>query len=130
MCFDERNTDSRGRVEALRAMRPRTRARRRAKRDFTCVVMVLVPLLLLAFLAADSLGLVFDALALIGLRLAIAADDGGRLADALAVRADDGDRGRLTARVLDAIGERVVALRAVADLPVGLIALLAPAYHG
>src|SRR5260221_3640910 len=97
-------------------MRPRTRARRRAKRDFTCVVMVLVPLLLLAFLAADSLGLVFDALALIGLRLAVAADDGGRLADALAVGAGGGDRSRRLASELDVVRDREVDLVAVGKL--------------
>src|SRR5260370_30706940 len=99
-------------------MRPRTRARRRAKRDFTCIVMVLVPLLLLAFLAADSLGLVFDALALIRLRLAIAADDGGHLADTLAVGAGDADGGRLLAGDLDVVGDRGMHLLAVAQLQI------------
>src|SRR5450432_1824652 len=123
MCLDERKTDSRGRVEALRAIRPRTRERRRSKRDFTCVVIALVPLLLLAFLAANSLGLVLDALALVRFRLAIAAYHGGPLSAPLAVGARDADRGRLLAGDLDLVGDREADLVAVAELQIEDLAL-------
>src|SRR5205814_47480 len=123
MCFDERKTESRGRGEALRAIRPRTRERRRSKRDFTCVVIALEPLLLLAFLAANGLGVVLDALALIGFRLAIAANDGRDLSDALAIGAGNADRGRLLAGDLDVVGDREVDLMTVAELQIEALAL-------
>src|SRR5690242_946618 len=58
-------------------------------------------LLLLAFLAADRLVIVFDALALIGLGTAERADHRRDLTDALLVGAADRDRGRLLARDFD-----------------------------
>ena len=62
-------------------------------------------LLLLAFFAEDILAAILDALALVGLRLAPAADFGGDLADLLPVDAADLDRGgvrRLRPRCLPA----------------------------
>src|SRR3546814_10265114 len=50
-------------------------------------------LLLLAFLAENVLAAVFDALALVGLRLAPTPDLGGQLADLLAIDARNLDRG-------------------------------------
>src|SRR5215469_13225991 len=81
------------------------------------------PLLLLAFLAADRLGLVLDALALVGLGLAEAADHRGDLADALPVGAGDGDRGRLLAGDLDVLGDRELNLVAVSQLQIEALAL-------
>jgi hypothetical protein len=52
-------------------------------------------LLLLAFFAEDILAAILDALALVGLRLAPAADLGGDLADLLPVDAADLDRVRV-----------------------------------
>src|SRR5258708_7295475 len=91
MCRDERNTESRGRLVAVRAMRWRTRAWRRPNRVFD-LLLILPPLLLLAFLAPDLFRRVFDALAFVRLRLAIAANHRRHLADPLAVRAGDRDR--------------------------------------
>src|SRR6185312_6249818 len=122
MWQEERKIERRGRAFWARAMRPRTRARRRSKRAFVLFAMA-APLLLLAFLAADGLGVVLDALALVGLRLAVAADDGGDLADALAVGAADRDRGRLLADDLDVVRDRELHLVAVAELQVERLAL-------
>src|SRR5918998_6910446 len=67
----------------------RTRWRRRSKRESLAI------LLLLAFFAEDILAAILDALALIGLGLAPAADLGRELADALAGVAPDLDPGRI-----------------------------------
>src|SRR3546814_16330113 len=64
MCLEERNTDNRGRAFRIFASFERSRIWRRS---CNCVVFSMpVPLLLLAFLQQDGLGLVFDSLALAG----------------------------------------------------------------
>src|SRR5690242_10886028 len=82
--FDERNTEMRRRSLLRLAMRARTRRPRRLNRSLALLVIAL-PLLLLAFLAADMLVAVLDALALIGLRLAEGADHCRGLPDPLPV---------------------------------------------
>src|SRR4051812_43636043 len=97
MCRPVRWTESRGRTpSALRRTLRRTRVLRRSNSDFVFSDISAL-LLLLAFLAADRLGVVLDPLALVGLGLAEAADLGGDLADALPVGPGDLDRGRLLA---------------------------------
>src|SRR5665213_2090846 len=122
MCCDERNTLSRGRSVAVVLMRWRTRAWRRAKSCFD--LLVIAPfLLLLAFLAPHRLLRVFDALALVGLRLAVGADDGGDLPDTLLVRAGDGDERRLLADDLHVFRDRKGHVVAVAQLQHQVLAL-------
>src|ERR1700722_5482814 len=122
MCFDERKTWSRGRAFAVVASVCRTRRRRRAKRS--SVLLVMAPsLLLLALLAADGLVDILDALALVGLGLAVAADHGGDLADALPVGAADRDRRRLLADDLHVVGDREIDVVAVAQLQHQVLAL-------
>src|SRR5262249_42183495 len=71
---------------------------RRSRRANRFVALVMTPiLLLLSFLAADALVLVFDALALVRLGLPEGADLGGHLADPLQIRPAYGDLSRLLA---------------------------------
>src|SRR5665213_573978 len=114
MCRDERNTERRSRPLAALPMRCRVRLTRRVNRilDFSDMA----GLLLLAFLAADGFGLVFDAFALIGLGLAIFTNLGGDLPDPLLVRAGDADRRRLLAYDLDVVRDWELDVVAVAEL--------------
>src|SRR5439155_17342081 len=73
-------------------------------------------LLLLAFLAEDLFAQIHDALALVWLRPAIAADLGCHLADALLVGTGDQDRGRLFAFDLDISWNWIVDVMAVSEL--------------
>src|SRR5216684_1414495 len=100
MCLPERNTLRRGRPAPAWCSAWRVRRWRRAKRALRSDMVM--PLLLLAFLAPDRLGRVLDALALVGLGRTQAADLGGQLADLLAVSAGDLDLGRLQRLDLDA----------------------------
>src|SRR5437899_11617510 len=120
MWSEERNTDKRGRPFAVIPMRRRTRCWRRPKSRLVlfCIALDSGPLLFLAFLAADRLGRVLDALALVGLGLAHGAQFRRHLAHALPVGARDQDRGRLLAGDLDVVGDREVDLVAEAELQV------------
>src|SRR5579885_2928674 len=120
MCFEERNTERRGRPLPASIRRWRTRPRRRANRAFDLLLMAL---LLLAFLAADRLVRVLDALALVGLGLAVAAQHGGDLAHALLVGASDADEGRPLAGDLHVGRDREIDLVAVAELQHEVLAL-------
>src|SRR6185312_5189713 len=122
MCFDERDTERRKRSLLRLAMRARTRRWRRLNRSFDLLVIAL-PLFLLAFLAADVLVAVLDALALIGLGLAEGADHRRRLPDPLPVGAGNGDRGRLLAGDLDVARDREDDVVAVAQLQHQVLAL-------
>src|SRR3569833_3453359 len=73
-------------------------------------------LLLLAFFAEDELTAVLDALALVGLRLAPAANLGGNLPDLLLVDAADLNRLRGGSLVIDAFGYGRVIVVALAEL--------------
>src|SRR5687767_2946010 len=112
-----RCTDRRGRSPARDLIAVRTRRRRRSKRESLAI------LLLLPFLAEDVLAAILDALALVGLGLAPAADLGGKLADGLLVDAADLDRGLVRGLHLEAFGDREVDIVAVAELQLQLIAL-------
>src|SRR5271166_4731712 len=101
----------------------RARGRAAARRVFVTCWPSLSPLLLLAFLAPHGLGRVLDALALVRLGLAVAADDRGNLADALAVGARDADRRRLLADDLDVVGNGELHLVAISELEVQHLAL-------
>src|SRR5260221_2716028 len=103
-------------------MRARTRRWRRLKRSLGLLVIAR-PLFLLAFLAADMLGGVFDALALVGLGLAEGADHRRRLPDPLPIGAGNEDRGRLLAGDLDVAGDREDDVVAVAQLQHQVLAL-------
>src|SRR5260370_40808651 len=92
-------------------MRGRTRGWRRLKRSLGLLVITR-PLFLLAFLAADMLGGVFDSLALVGLGLAEGAGHRPRLPDPLPIRAGNEDPGRLLAGDLDVCGDRADDVRA------------------
>src|SRR5215207_6134286 len=115
MCFDERNTDRRG--LPFPACRSLNRVRSRRRRHSASGLFA-IGLLLLAFLAADRLVAVLDALALVGLGRAVRADLGRDLTDPLAVGAGDRDRGRPLAGDLDVGRNRVVDVVAVAELQV------------
>src|SRR5215468_5819664 len=80
-------------------------------------------LLLLAFLAYDLLAQIHDALALVRLGLAEAADLRRHLAHALLVGAGDLDGGRLVALDLDVRGDREHDVVAVAELELQGLAL-------
>src|SRR4029079_7185041 len=80
-------------------------------------------LLLLAFFAEDVLAAVLDALALVRLRLAPAADLGRDLAHLLLVDAADLDRVLVGGLDLDAFGNREVHVMAVAELQAQILAL-------
>jgi hypothetical protein len=120
MCFDERNTERRGRLLPARRKLVRTRCRRRRKR---LLAFSDIGLLLLAFLPADGLGRIFDALALVGFGRSIGADLGGDLADALAVGAAQGDHGRSLAGDLDIARDRICDVMTLAELQIERITL-------
>src|ERR1700709_656058 len=121
MCFDERNTDSRGRPRAVRRSDSRTRFLRRS---FVILSLdMTAPLLLLAFLAEDKFIGILHALALVGLRRTVAADLGGDLADALDIVAVDDDLGRLRHRDRDAFRDRIDDVVAVAERQLEVLAL-------
>src|ERR1700731_229385 len=122
MCFDERNTESRSRPLLCLAMRARTRRWRRLNSSLGLLVIAR-SLLLLAFLAANLLAGVFDALALVRLRLAVGADHRRRLPDPLAIGAGDEDRGRLVAGDLDVTRNREDDVVAIAQLQHQVLAL-------
>src|SRR6187431_2132571 len=110
MYFALRKTDSRGR-SGLPLMRSRMRVwrlRRRASRDafFIGPSSRSPDLAGLAGLAEDVLARVANALALVGLRLALRADVCGDLADELLVGAEDAEPGRSLDAELDP-GRRV-----------------------
>src|SRR4249920_1732967 len=115
MCLPERKTLRRGRTPAAWRSAKRVRRWRRAKRALRSD-MVLSPLLLLAFLAADLLGRILDALALVGLGRTQAADLRRQLSDLLTIRAGDLDLGRLHGLDLDAGRDRHLDVVAVAEL--------------
>src|SRR4029450_4991916 len=80
-------------------------------------------LLLLAFFAEDILAAILDALALVGLRLAPAADLGGNLAALLLVDAADLDRGVVRRLDIDAFRHGEIHIVAVAKLQLEIAAL-------
>src|SRR6186713_2040226 len=112
-----RCTDRRGLPPARLLSAVRTRRRRRSNRDS------LAMLLLLPFLAEDVLAAVLDALALVGLGLAPAADLGGELADGLLVDTADQDRGLVGSLHLHAFRHVQIDVVAVAELQLELVAL-------
>src|SRR3954451_10317000 len=122
MCFDDRNTDSRGRPLAPAFTARRTRALRRSV-EFLNLAIGLLRLLLLAFLAEDVFALVLHALALVGLRRTECADLGRDLADLLLVDAHDENFGRLRRRDRDAFRHRVDHVVAVAERDLQVLAL-------
>src|SRR5690348_8220536 len=79
-------------------------------------------LLLLAFFAEDVLAAILDALALVRLGLAPAADLGRDLADLLLVDAADLDRVLVGSLHVDAFGQLVVDVVAVAELKAQVLA--------
>src|SRR6187455_80765 len=109
MCRPVRWIDSRGRVPPRFLSAVRTRRRRRSNRESLAI------LLLLPFLAEDVLAAVLDALALVGLGLAPAADLGGKLADGLLVDTRDLDRGLIRGLHLEACRHVEVDIMAVAE---------------
>src|SRR5688572_15343107 len=117
MCRPVRWTDSRGRMPPRFLSAVRTRRRRRSNRDSLAI------LLLLPFLAEDVLATVLDALALVRLGLAPAADLGGELADGLLVDAADLDRGLVRGLHLEPFGHVEIDIVAVAELKLELVAL-------
>src|SRR5690349_6172929 len=120
MCLEERNTERRGRLLPARRKLRRTRCRRRRKR---ALAFSDIGLLLLAFLAADGLGRVFDPLALVGFRRTVGADLGRDLADSLAIGATDSNQGRPFTDDIDVIGDRIRDLVTVAELQIERVAL-------
>src|SRR6185312_1420233 len=115
MCWPERNTDSRGRSDLVPIWW--------RVRDWRFLKRALVILLLLAFLAADIFAFITHALALVGLRRAIAADLGRDLADQLLVDAADRNHGRLFGDDGDAGGDRIGHVMAETELQVQDLAL-------
>src|SRR5277367_5235338 len=103
MCLPERNTDSRGRPPAFWRNWKRRRSRRRSRRS--CLALML---LLLAFLAADLLGAVAHALALVWFGRPERPDLRRHLADQAPVHTLDLDRGRPLTGDLDALRHRIV----------------------
>src|SRR5690349_13622810 len=108
--------DRRGRPVELVAIRWRVR-------DWRFLKSGVVILLLLAFLAADILAFVANALALIRFGTAVAADFGGNLADQLLVHARHADLGGLFRGDGDAGGDRIGHIVAEAELQVQILAL-------
>src|SRR6187551_3046429 len=103
-------TERRGFPPARLLSAVRTRRRRRSNRESFAI------LLLLPFLAEDVLAAVLDALALVGLGLAPAANFGGELADRLLVDPAHLDR-RLIGRLdFEAFRNRKVHVVAVTEL--------------
>src|SRR5213593_2276128 len=80
-------------------------------------------LFLLAFFAEDILAAVLDALALVRLRLAPAANFGRDLANLLFVDARDLDRVLVGSLHIDAVGQLVIDIVAVAELQAQIAAL-------
>src|SRR6185503_14238867 len=80
-------------------------------------------LLLLAFFAEDVLAAILDALALVRLGLAPAADLGRDLADLLLVDAGDLDRILVGSLHVDPVGQLVIDVVAVAELQAKIAAL-------
>src|SRR5690606_2619218 len=117
MCRPVRWTESRGRAPPRFLSAVRTRRRRRSNRESLAI------LLLLPFLAEDVLAAVLDALALVRLGLAPAADLGGELADRLLVDAADLDRGLIRSLHLEAFGHVELDIVAEAELQLELLAL-------
>src|SRR5271155_310316 len=101
----ERNTAMRGR-SGVPTTFARTRRRRRRRRSPLVMTVMLGPpggSCALTDLTGDVLALVADALALVGLRRALLADDGGHLADGLLGDPPHDDARRLGHLELDAI---------------------------
>src|SRR5690348_13714882 len=117
MCRPERRTDRRGLLEPRERTAVRTRRRRRSKRESFAM------LLLLAFFAEDILAAILDALALVRLRLAPAADLGRDLANLLLVDSADLDRVLVGSLHIDAFGQLVVHVVAVTELEAKVLAL-------
>src|SRR5919107_5167127 len=117
MCRPERCTDRRARPPARARKLVRTRWRRLSKGLGFAI------LLLLPFLAEDILAAILDALALVRLGLAPATDLGRDLTDLLLVDAADLDRVRVGSLDVDAFGDRVVDVVAVAELQAQVLAL-------
>src|SRR5690606_25374166 len=117
MCRPVRWTESRGRCPPRFLSAVRTRRRRRSKRE-SLAILLLVP-----FLAEDVLAAVLDALALVRLGLAPAADFGGKLANGLLVDPADLDRGLVRRLHLEPFGNVELHVVAVAELQLELLAL-------
>src|SRR6187397_206019 len=101
-------------------MLARARVARRRRRSFFVSFMTL---LLLAFLHHDLLARIAHALALVGLRRAVAADHRGNLADLLAVHALHHDLGLARRLDGDAFGHREVHRVREAEREVEALAL-------
>src|SRR5688500_13298835 len=104
MYFELRKTDRRGRT-SLPVMRSRMRSwrlRRSEPRERIVVIGLASDLAGLAGLAEDLLAGVLDALALVGLRLALRADVGSRLANELLVGTEHAEARRGLDPELDA----------------------------
>src|SRR5690606_7707153 len=110
MCLPVRCTDRRGLPPARLLSAVRTRRRRRSNRDSLAI------LLLLPFLAEDVLAAIGDALALVRLGLAPAADLGGELAHLLLVDTRDLDRGLVGRLHLEAFRHVEIDVMAEAEL--------------
>src|SRR5688572_675729 len=117
MCRPVRWTDSRALAPPRFLSAVRTRRRRRSKRESLAI------LLLLPFLAEDVLAAILDALALVGLGLAPAADLGGELSDRLLVDPADLDRGLVRSLHFEAFGHVELDVVAVAELQLQHVAL-------
>src|SRR5690606_21788210 len=117
MCRPVRWTESRGGWPPRFLSAGRTRRRRRSKRESLAI------LLLLPFLAEDVLAAVLDALPLVRLGLAPAADCGGTLADGLLVAPADLDRGLVRCLHLEPFGNVEFHVVAIAALQLELLAL-------
>src|SRR5881628_3373511 len=110
MCRPERWTESRGLPAARPRSAVRTRRRRRSKRESFAMATSF------AFFAEDILAAVLDALALVRLRLAPATNFGRDLANLLFVDARDLDRVLVGSLHIDAVGQLVIDIVAVAEL--------------
>src|SRR5690606_35647711 len=117
MCLPVRCTDRRGLPPARFFSAVRTRRRRRSNRDSLAI------LLLLPFLAEDVLATVLDALALVRLRLAPAADPGSELADRLFVDSADLNRRLIRRLHLDPVRHVDFHVMTVPKLQLELAAL-------
>src|SRR5688572_22918248 len=117
MCRPERCTDRRARPPARARRLVRTRWRRLSK-GLSFLILLLLP-----FLPEDILAAIFDALALVRLGLAPAADLGGELADLLPIDAADLHRGVVRRLDLEALRHRDVDVVAVAELQLQRLAL-------
>src|SRR4030095_4142952 len=106
MCLDERNTDNRARPRPASLILRRTVAVRRAVRSLN--LDMARPLLLLPFLAEDVLVSVSDALALVWLGRAVAADLGRDVANFLLVDPTHHDLRLLRSGHRDSVRERKI----------------------